>query len=254
MWALMLPLLFIFTIVVIERSTLTGMRGARGTRASLLIAYEATTLACNLYLSVAGLLAWLPFAPFAAEGERAASERLQADVPYVRSHILVPMIAHCLWDLVLYVSIPELRQLPLIVHHLVTALLGYLALYPVAFAHYYDIYFAGVAEVSNVPLSLLEVFKLLPQLSDRYPRARKLARTAFGVSFCLLRLIMWPIVSFRFWSDTLQSIFYGRVHSLFIACVYLSSNTVLTWMQFVWGRKFFKERGNKSQPSNVRGD
>lgn len=166
-WLIALPIVFMLTVLVVERSTIRGLRGRRGTRASLLLAYEATTAVCNLYLALAGLLAWLPFGKFAGVGAHAASDRLYADVPYVRAHILLPMLAHCAWDLVLYISIPELREPSLIVHHIVTALLGYLALYPVAFAHYYDIYFAGVAEISNIPLSVLEAFKLLPQLSKR---------------------------------------------------------------------------------------
>ena len=174
-WALGLPALFLLTVWVVERHspTLRVMRGRQGSKASLLLAYEVTTLASNAYLAVAGLLTWLPNGPFASSAAAAAADRLYADVPLVRSHILHPMLAHCGWDLMLYSSVPELREPALIAHHLVTvglgrltcphdnsdglpltpscraaqAALGYFALRPVSFAHHFDIFFAGVAEV-----------------------------------------------------------------------------------------------------------
>eukprot|EP00966_Prymnesium_polylepis_P103551 2397601-Prymnesium_polylepis.1 len=150
------------------------------------------------------------------------------------------MLAHCGWDLVLYLSVPELREPALIAHHVVTGALGYLALWPVAFGHYYDIFYAGVAELSNVPLAFMELCKLLPELQSRHDRLSKASRAMFSLSFAVLRLGYWPLLTLQFWRDVLDAIDAGRVHSLPIAYFYLGCNALLTGMQILWGWKLLR--------------
>ena len=93
-WFFFLALLFAAVVVFVE---LCGgswklLRGREGTRSSLLFAYQATTLAGNLYLALSGAGAWFSFGPFASEGARAAGD-LYADVPYVHEHVLQPLCA-----------------------------------------------------------------------------------------------------------------------------------------------------------------
>ena len=155
-----------------------GMRGREGTAASVLIAYQVTTLAGNVYLAAAGCQAW------SAVETASAEDRLYLDLAYVRDHLLAPLRAHLLSDCVLYVALPELRRAPmLLVHHLITGGLAVLATEPSAYCHYYIIFFAGVAEVSNVPLAFLELGRLLPLLPEAYPRLHGAAWATFGLSF-----------------------------------------------------------------------
>eukprot|EP00326_Haptolina_ericina_P016885 CAMPEP_0181185802 /NCGR_PEP_ID=MMETSP1096-20121128/9701_1 /TAXON_ID=156174 ORGANISM="Chrysochromulina ericina, Strain CCMP281" /NCGR_SAMPLE_ID=MMETSP1096 /ASSEMBLY_ACC=CAM_ASM_000453 /LENGTH=156 /DNA_ID=CAMNT_0023274669 /DNA_START=437 /DNA_END=907 /DNA_ORIENTATION=- len=141
---------------------------------------------------------------------------------------------------ILYLAIPELRDPALLAHHVITAALSVLGLHPVAFAHFYDLYFAGVAELSNVPLAFIEAGKLIPQLKDRCPRTSEAASIAFTASFFILRLLCWPTVSLFFWSDTIAHINEGTIHATSVAAFYLLSNTALTAMQLVWGWKLLR--------------
>ena len=111
-----------------------------------------------------------------------AADRLYSDLPYVRKHVLAPLVAHLASDLLLYLSLPELRQPALIAHHLLTGALAQLATHPVPhphpsssphaasthapawseqvpYTHHYILFFAGAAELSNLPLGWIELCK-----------------------------------------------------------------------------------------------
>jgi hypothetical protein len=96
---------FLATVLFVEflaPAKWRDMRGKCGSRASLLLGYEMQCLLGNMYLAAAGVSAWFSFAPFAAVGIAAGADSLYADVPYVVTHILCPMIGHLRCDLVLY--------------------------------------------------------------------------------------------------------------------------------------------------------
>ena len=141
----------------------------------------------------------------------------------------------------LYLALPELREPLLLLHHAVTAVLAYLAIYPVAYCHYYILFFAGVAEASNVPLALVELCKLLPGLRAALPTTELLARASFFASFVVLRLLCWPLVALLFWRDSLRVLVDGPVHSHFAVLFYLAANALLTAMQLGWGFKLVRK-------------
>jgi len=228
---LWLLLLFAATVCVVEsRPRWRSARGAHGTRASLLVGYQVCTVAGNLYLAVAGC-AW-----FGAEVPATAADRLYSDLPYVRKHVLAPLVAHLASDLLLYLSLPELRQPALIAHHLLTGALAQLATHPVPYTHHYILFFAGAAELSNLPLGWIELCKLLPPVRAASPGGYSAARAVFAASFVTLRLLLWPAVTVRFWSDSLLAL-RGDVAcaSRGATSFYLASNAVLTAMQLGWG-------------------
>lgn len=246
-------------------SSWRGVRGAEGTRASVLIAYQATTLAGNAYLAAAGLLAWwvLSNADHPGGGSQVARvivsaaatpvDRLTMDIPFVRAHLLVPLGAHLVSDLVLYLAIPELRKAPaLIAHHVMTGVLAVLAVAPAAYCHCYIIFFAGVAELSNVPLAFLELAKLLPPhtLRAACPLLHAAAIAAFGVSFGALRLVCWPVVAATFWTDSLQALRDGHA-TRYVVLIYLAANAVLTLMQLAWGLKLAQKLRRRLPPVPV---
>ena len=49
-------------------------------------------------------------------------------------------------------------------HHLSTGILGYLCLHP--FVHGYIVFFGGVIEITNIPLTFMDIFKGFKSLQN----------------------------------------------------------------------------------------
>ena len=212
----------------------SNWRGKRGTPANILLAYQASTLAGNVWLAVAGSLAWFGSAPYGHIAANADGDRLFTSISYVNDALIEPLLAHFLIDLICYMAIPELREKPaLIAHHVLAGALTCLAWHSSAYAHYYFIFFGGVVELSNIPLAFLEACQLVPELR-KWTRTYLAARTIFSASFIALRLVCWPSVALDFWRDSFAAM--DCVHtSTLTVLFFLASNAVLTVMQFAWG-------------------
>ena len=146
-------------------------------------------------------------------------------------------------------------------------------------------FFFGVAELTNIPLTIIDVFKYLPALKQNYPNLNEFFRSSFAILFIILRLILWPIYCYEFWIHSLQLVVVGlnnnntpntiasaintlltilnvtplashiQCHSLFVVCFFLFANVLLTLLQFYWGVTIFgflfvsnkkKEKDNKN--------
>ena len=253
-----LAILGLFTALAVENSRGAIARGRNGTRASVLVAYSVMCVCGNLYLAIAGCVGW-----FSAEASTTTADRMYGDSAYVRGHLLLPLVAHVASDLLMYLALPELSQPTLIVHHVLTGVLAYLAL-DSAYCHHYILFFVGVAELSNVPLGFVELCKLVPAVKAACPRGYSAARSLSTVSFVALRLVYWPLVTARFWRDSLELwqapdppaeswsaslaslaslVGYGEsggglslhCRSRPVTAIYLIANVVLTLMQLGWG-------------------
>jgi hypothetical protein len=119
-------------------------------------------------------------------------------------------------------------------------MLAFFALEPVALCHYYDLFFAGVAEVSSVPLACMELFKLLPACRDEFPGLARAFRHVFTASFTLIRLLYWPFVCAQFFTDCTRSIRSGETQSRAIVLLYMATNAGLTVLQYIWGAKLLR--------------
>ena len=233
------------------------MRGKKGTRVSILFGYTVACVLGNAYLAGAGCMGWLGMRP-----SDTTAERVYGEMPYVRDHLLNPLVAHLATDLVLYMTLREVRQPALILHHIITGALAYIAL-DMPYCHYYILFFVGVAEVSNLPLGLMELCKLVPELKTARPQLYAASRGLFKASFFALRLVYWPLVTMRFWYDSLLLLYAPEppvvtwwdsllspssmlwdgeerdrplhCRSRFVTAFYLLANLVLTMMQVAWG-------------------
>ena len=229
-WALALGGTFALTAGAVELlcPSYRTLRGKNGTRTAYLIGYEASCLLSNFYLATAGAIAWFFLDLDAA---------LHAEIPFAVVHILYPMLAHLISDLAIAVFLPEVREPAIIVHHVLTLILGVLALSN--FAHFYCIFFAGLCELSNVPLAVLEVFKLVPDMKALHPQLVVRARHTFSLLFIPLRLIYWPLVSHSFWRASLTALGSGAEFNAVIL-FYLLANGSLTALQFAWGAQLIR--------------
>ena len=144
------------------------------------------------------------------------------------------MLAYQAWNLVASMLMNEFRGIQMIVHHVLTGSLGYFGLYP--YLHFQGLFFFGVTEVTNIPLTAVDFFKQFKNYAKDYPGVYSASRTIFGVSFILVRLIWWPIVCYSFWKDSIELYMSGNAHSNFVVLAFLVANILLTGLQFIWGR------------------
>jgi len=126
----------------------------------------------------------------------------------------------------------------LIAHHVVTLALCFVGVAP--YAHYYGLFFFGIANVSSIPLA---AFTICDALRCRFPTFEapyNHLRTAFGISFLLVRVVIWPCLSVLFWADVYAALRGGRVHHFAATAFLLIANIFLTGLQFMWGRKVWR--------------
>ena len=123
----------------------------------------------------------------------------------------------------------------MIVHHALSFMFAICLLYP--FGHYFGIFYFGIIELTNIPLTVMDVFKYFKHWKEKYPAANQITRFIFAVSFILLRLIMWPIRSIDWWVGCMRLLISGKAHSTLAVFFCLSTALIVTILQFIWGWK-----------------
>jgi|TARA_B110000208_G_C11606255_1_gene371944 hypothetical protein len=118
-------------------------------------------------------------------------------------------------------------------HHFSTALLSYFVMGP--YVHYYAFFFIGVAETTNVPLTIVDACRAFPRLREMYPTVNTLSRGLFAVSFLVIRVCWWPYVSYSFWLLSIELLKKGGGHNVFVIYSFLFGSVGLTLLQLVWG-------------------
>jgi len=121
------------------------------------------------------------------------------------------------------------------VHHICTLFLAFAATVP--YAHYYGLFFFGLANVSS---ALLATFTLFDALRMKYPlfdTPYRVSRTAFGIVFLVVRCDVWLVLSVFFWLDNVEALRGDWSHSAPVTVVVLGANLFLTSLQFFWGSK-----------------
>jgi hypothetical protein len=117
------------------------------------------------------------------------------------------------------------------------------------FAQYYALFYFGIAEASSIPLTLLDSFKYVPVLAKNYPSLNTACKAIFAASFFIIRIFIWPFVSYGLFNNCVDVLLNGKAHSTFVVCFFLFANIFLTGLQFYWAslmiRKVFSSDKNK---------
>jgi hypothetical protein len=150
---------------------------------------------------------------------------------------MIPMFSYQVWNVVLCFVLSDLFEPFFIGHHTVTATLAFFGTNP--YVHYYGLFFFGIAELTNVPLTFVDVFKYFPDMKAKYSIVNEVSRVIFALSFIILRLIVWPVISLEFWRESFKLVQTGEAHNNFVVIFFLFANLFLTGLQFMWGSKIF---------------
>ncbi len=168
-----------------------------------LVAYNTVVLLFDAYACYMALTAY-------ANGDAAAisssaRERLYGSSDSFSQLCIATAAFEAYNTVVCSLLIPELRTVAFVTHHIMTFLLATLSFSP-AYCHYYGFFFFGASQISSLPLC---AFNALAPLRERYNWAHAphdALRAAFAVLFILCRVVVWPIISFGFWRDSLAAI------------------------------------------------
>lgn len=151
-------------------------------------------------------------------------------------HIAQFMTAYQLYDLLIMAFVPRLFTVAMLIHHVLSGLLGFIGLFN--FAHGYASFFFGVIEISNVILTVVDIFKYTG-LDRKYLSTYTMVRMLFALTFAVFRLILWPIQCFDFWGAiakgfTSNALLQTKMDT-FAGTAFFLSNLALTALQLYWG-------------------
>ena len=244
-WSVFIPSLHLLTLLLFRHLNYFPQSTRKGSRSSDIIAIEITSTVCVLWFSVIGSIGYLNLFGYTDGRDLYSTDRFYGYSSLAHTHLITPMFVYQIWNLFSCILHNEYRDLPSLGHHLVTAGLAYCGFYP--FAHYYSLFYFGIAEVTTVPLNLVNTFKNIPQLIQTYPTLYQASRTIFAFSFFLIRLFWWPIISYELFYSCLNLIQSQKAHSLFIVNYFLFSNLFLTSLQFYWGYLILSNLFNRNK-------
>jgi hypothetical protein len=218
---------------------LWDFKTAKGLRGSDFMAFLIVAGSCVTYMSVGGVIGKFGFFNVDCIGDLERSVKSGTDPTFygrsefIENHVIYPMLAYQIWNAVFTLVTPEIFTAEMVAHHSVTALLAYFALNP--YLQYYALFYFGLFELSNIPLTFVDFFDRFQYFAEKYPRLNEFCRVSFAVAFILLRLIAWPIVSKDFWVGSITHLMNGNGHSAIVIVFFLLANVFLTLLQFYFG-------------------
>ena len=200
-----------------------------------MVTFDTVAGFCCAYLSAVGLYTFY----FTDRLDKLDDKLLGYDK--LSEHIAQFMFAYQIYDLFIMAFIPELLNVPMVVHHMLSGLLGFIGLFK--FAHGFAPFFFGIIEISNIALTFVDIFQHA-ELYKTMPTAYTLIRMVFAISFIWLRLLQWPVECYTFWTAVINGFLDGRLlqtnADAFAGAVFLIANFALTFLQFFWGVTIIK--------------
>jgi len=210
-----------------------GKLEASTSRASDDMAFEIVAGGCCVYLAAAGLVG--TFSIFGVELTHLQKDIFYAKSEFVINHLCYPMLWYQFWNVLLCLNFEVLRDKFMIAHHTLTAILSYMALAP--YLHSMALFFFGIVEITSIPLTVYDVCKKFERLGWKDTLAYNISRITFAISYIVVRLIMWPIYSWGFWTGSISLLQSGKGHSNFTIAFFLVTNVFMTGLQLMWGQQ-----------------
>lgn len=120
----------------------------------------------------------------------------------------------------------------MVAHHVVAGFLSTLISMRGCFQHY-AVFFTGVAEVSSVPLAVVDLFKHFPRLREHYRLTNEVVRNVFAATFLACRTFAWSYVSLSFWRDSFGAL--GTTTTIENTIyIFMVCNVGMTLLQWYW--------------------
>lgn len=233
-WMVGLPVAYIAVAVLFRVLNMFPEKLPLGSRASDYISFDIVAGSTLTFMSYVGFTAWFNLQGEDAEWSHSSvsGDKFYSNADFITNHLIIPMLSYQIWNTVICILLNDLRKPVMILHHLVTASLAYGCTYP--YGAYYTIFFFGVAESTNIPLTILDVMEKL-QLDKKHTTAYQGCQLCFLLSFFIIRIFLWTITIYYYLTESWQLVVDGVAHSNFHVITNLFSSFFLTGLQYYWG-------------------
>lgn len=234
-WFIGIPAVFMNVSAAFRSFDLWPEPARRGSRKSDIMAFQIVGFMCVTYLGIAGVMAWFNLNSdwnFSS----LANDHVNGHEQFVEDHFLIPMLCYQFWLIILCLVMNDLREIAMIGHHVVTFGLSYVCLHPIL--GYFVCFYFGLAELTNIPLTLYDTFKYFPELKKSMPILAELTKYLFVFGFYVLRIGIWSYVTYDMIKvDLYPLIVSGKAHSYPVMIFFLCAAAFLTGLQWLWGYK-----------------
>lgn len=233
-WSLLVPIVHILLLCLFRIMGLWTRKLPKGTILSDVIAFYIVATFCVTFLGVFGFLMYFQYFPGVDYRELEANQ-FYGRSNLVEDYLIIPMIVYQYYDALVCLVTNDLRDPTMLMHHIVTGTLGYFCLAP--YAHYWAPFFFGMVEITNIPLTGMEIFDFFPDYQKKFPLFHDVLRGCFVLGFYIIRLMMWPYIGYYFVKGSLELLFSNEGHSNFVVLFYVLSCAFLSVLQAYWGFK-----------------
>ena len=233
-WFLGIPIAYTVLAVIYRLCNYWPKLADKGTRLSDMMAFEIVAGIVLAYMGISGTIIWFQLNPN-WDVTSINQDKYLGYSKHVEDHLLMPMLTYQAWQTVLCLILPDLTDWSMIGHHVVTSLLAYVCMHPAL--HYYSCFFFGLAETTNIPLSIIDTFKYFPEYKQRYPMLDMCAQGVFVISFYGIRIIYWTIVQYELFIMLIPKLIDNTAHSNVVVCIFAGAALFLSGLQWYWGYK-----------------
>lgn len=197
------------------------------------LAYRLTNIVVNAVLAVIGLYGEMFVLPQLPTDEVATYVQGLDDTTLV----VTLMLGYQLWALVagtLFVK----ESLVMMGHHIAVFMVAIMYLTFTNGFRYHAFYFAGIWEVSSIPLAIMNILREKEGWKERHPILFLLIRATFAFSFLILRIWIGTPRAFRYVTDLFVVAFCSpfdkpMLYHVFMTIMFLLS-FFLAILQFYW--------------------
>ena len=234
-WFIGIPAIFVNIACGFRLFDLWPEPARKGSRKSDIMAFQIIGFICVTYLGIAGAIAWFDLNSN-WNFSTLSNDRINGHEQFVEDHLLMPMLSYQFWLIILCLVMNDLREISMIGHHVVTFGLSYVCLHPIL--GYFVCFYFGLAELTNIPLTVYDTFKYFPELKKTYPFASEIIKYIFVIGFYILRIGVWSHVTYNMISIDLYPLLQsGEAHSNIVMIFFLFAAAFLTGLQWLWGYK-----------------
>lgn len=212
----------------------------KGSLLADILAFEVVAGGCVLFLATSGCLG---FWYNENESSYSSQEAFYRSNEYVEKWIIIPMMAYQTWNTLVCLIWNDIRDYNMILHHILVIIVSTIGLSPMMQLE--SSFFFGVTEISNIPLTLLDLFRYIPNLKERYNGIYDGLKITFAFIFLIIRVVIWPIISIKLWYGVYLLGIQGLLIDYWKIIILFASHGVLTFLQFFWGFKLIEALGRK---------
>jgi hypothetical protein len=236
LWSVGIPVVFCALSLGFRALNWWPEKARKGSRASDIMAFQLVAGACLAYLGTVGCVVWFGLNP---DWDMAPliKDRFYGHADFVETHLLLPMLAYQFWQVAICFVLADLYDVAMIGHHTVTFGLAYVCLRPTL--QYYVCFYFGLAEITNIPLTIIDTFKYFPELGERYAALKSFCKMSFALLFFVIRIFYWTYVTFYMLPYIYPKLFDPVTESPPVIAFFLFAAAFLTGLQWLWGYKIY---------------